>query len=850
MHHPHEATRWWRRPSFTQLKKLGKTVLFILVVSALSFTPVVFSSQGAAALAGVSNPQNLYSPSYPRIGMLHFGRAPDDWYAKYDLIVVSSGFDMGETVKALNPNTIVLPTREWAAYISPTRYPIAKPDFDLEAFLAVDASGADVYINCCNRLIDMSSFSRPSGFGQYSGLTIRQALPIAAAKENRLSINDGVATDWLWVKPYGVSNIDLDRNGVNDYDEHGKKWVNAKWQEGVTELLSNLRKELDKAGPGNVAFVNYGFQFQQIANEYINGMFREWTTGFGGNFKNGSFWNNEYKYFMENAPYPHVAIIDGRADGSDPFFSGSVNKTDSRNHLQAMRYLLGVTLLGDAYFDFMTFEEATSTQNHHIHQWYDEFDLDLGRPTDFGRSGPLDDAQELKSGIWVRFFDKGVSIVNVTSSPISITDQELKSLPGYAGPYWRFAGGQDLSLNGSRAQNNGEAFKAVTLDGYSWQKNGLTRVMGDAIILLRSPQSIISDIIVDNNDFSTSPGSYQAKLSGGFSLQMNGGRNHWSVFSQKNGRAYGGVDYWQTHARSDSGGAATFTPTIGVGGSYEVFEWHGYLGSDTGNVNEASNVSITISHAGGTANRSVDQSRNDGQWNSLGTFTFNKGTSGKVILSAQGANGPVIADAFKFVYQDGSKPPDPPTFVDVPFDHWAHDEIETLYQGGYVSGCSSAPLMYCPENAMTRAESAVFVVRGINGAAYTPPDPGQLIFADVPLSEWFSKWSAALWNAGYTAGCGTNPLVYCPLQEHTRTEGTVFFLRMLHGASYTPPDPRGIFADVSIEFWGAKWIEEAYKAGLIPACASAPELKFCPDDPLTRAMAASMMVQAKGLPIN
>ncbi len=44
-----------------------------------------------------------------------------------------------------------------------------------------------------------------------------------------------------------------------------------------------------------------------------------------------------------------------------------------------------------------------------------------------------------------------------------------------------------------------------------------------------------------------------------------------------------------------------------------------------------------------------------------------------------------------------------PTFVDVPFDHWAHDDIETLYQAGYISGCSSDPLMYCPENTMIRA---------------------------------------------------------------------------------------------------------------------------------------------------
>jgi hypothetical protein len=189
-----------------------------------------------------------------------------------------------------------------------------------------------------------------------------------------------------------------------------------------------------------------------------------------------------------------------------------------------------------------------------------------------------------------------------------------------------------------------------------------------------------------------------------------------------------------------------------------------------------------------------------------------------------------------------------PTFGDVPFSHWAHDHIESLYQAGYISGCSTAPLLYCPEAILNRAESAVFVERGVQGAGYIPPDPILQIFADVPLSEWYAKWAGQLWEDGYTAGCGTNPLVYCPLQEHTRTEGTVFFLRMLHGPGFVPPDPIGIFADVDVSFWGAKWIEAAYNADLIPACQSDPVLLFCPDDALDRAMGAFMMVQAKGLP--
>ena len=188
-----------------------------------------------------------------------------------------------------------------------------------------------------------------------------------------------------------------------------------------------------------------------------------------------------------------------------------------------------------------------------------------------------------------------------------------------------------------------------------------------------------------------------------------------------------------------------------------------------------------------------------------------------------------------------------PTFVDVPFDHWAHDEIEVLYQEGYVAGCSVDPLMYCPDQIMTRAESAVFVERGVHGAEYLPVQPSEQIFADVPLHEWFAKWATALWEDGYTEGCGTDPLMYCPLQEHTRAEGCVFFLRMMHGVDYVPPDPEGIFMDVPLDWWGTKWVEAAYSAGLIPACETDPELKFCPEDPLDRAMGATMMVQAKGL---
>jgi hypothetical protein len=196
----------------------------------------------------------------------------------------------------------------------------------------------------------------------------------------------------------------------------------------------------------------------------------------------------------------------------------------------------------------------------------------------------------------------------------------------------------------------------------------------------------------------------------------------------------------------------------------------------------------------------------------------------------------------------GAEAPPVPTFADVPFDHPYHDYIETLYQEGYTAGCGTDPLRFCPEQTMNRAESAVFVVRGIYGADNTPTDPTEQVFEDAALAEWFTKWVTRLWEDGYTAGCGENPLIYCPMQGHTRAEACVFYLRMMYGADYEPGDPTGIFVDVDPEMWYAKWVDAAWEAGIIEPCATEPDLRFCPQEPLTRAVAAYMMVKAKDLP--
>ena len=205
-----------------------------------------------------------------------------------------------------------------------------------------------------------------------------------------------------------------------------------------------------------------------------------------------------------------------------------------------------------------------------------------------------------------------------------------------------------------------------------------------------------------------------------------------------------------------------------------------------------------------------------------------------------------------------------PTFSDVPADYsvvyggvtyYLHDYIQALYAGGLTNGCNTNPLSYCPDNTLKRVESAKFMLGAMQGTSYTPPtDPSGYVFQDdwtSPSVSWGRSWAEGLWDAGLTNGCSTNPLLFCPAKILIRDEWATFGLRIKYGGSYTPPAASHIFADdwssPSVS-WAEPWAEKAYLDGLLPACGSSGgKPLFCPTDLVTRAWAAYMLVNAKGL---
>jgi hypothetical protein len=174
------------------------------------------------------------------------------------------------------------------------------------------------------------------------------------------------------------------------------------------------------------------------------------------------------------------------------------------------------------------------------------------------------------------------------------------------------------------------------------------------------------------------------------------------------------------------------------------------------------------------------------------------------------------------------------TFGDVPVGYWAWRDVEALAGAGLSAGCGLG--QFCPGGSITRAETAVFLVRSVRGMDFVPPPATGTVFQDVPAGYWAAPWIEQFTQDGSTGNCSLAPPLYCPAQPLTRAEMAVFLLRAKHGGTYTPPAATGgVFTDVPADYWAAPWIEQLAAEGITAGCA--PGL-YCPGDLVTRGQMA------------
>jgi len=633
-----------------------------------------------------------YTSTFPRIMFQRpagiTGGAVQNFFARYDLVVHGgagpNAYALNESIRVLNPEVIILGTSRqgvWpgsfppACFIyRPNRPRLTQPakpgDTEIfvtstegfptssdkyrygllggdewftysgvtpTSFTGVSTSG-DFYLQRTHPAGDsLKTPVRFVGFGMLQNITpfapLVDGIPVwkyfidkrwDPAKQD-FSYFDGIFYDAYrtFFYPDDISGgIDLDYNQVNDFDEHGLKWVNQQWGDGVKKMLAYERQRLEQIHPGQPSIIalNTGSALEDYSLEVCDGMMWE------GFMRFASTWEEMVRVnrVWENAHQPVYTML----EDYDP----EKRRTYSKNKFAYMRYGLTTALMAGAYYG------RTFGDYYYISLYYDEFDSDLGMPT----SAP----QKLASGAWARFFDQGVAICNPTGANITVSDAELRAATGYAGPYYRFLGGQDPVMN------NGAQFASVTLEGT--MADPPKYIKGDGILLFTRPDTIVSDIMVGNcfnND--TSPASEKAVLTGAWtevkdpSTDVFGATRN-PCYSQWADDTEDGIGYAAAYTPA-SAATAIFTPTIHVPGFYEISEWHGWAASSANSGREASNAPVSVMVNGVSKfSGAINQREKAGRWNRLAVVYLPAGTGSGVQLSNSGADGTVLADAMRF----------------------------------------------------------------------------------------------------------------------------------------------------------------------------------------------------------
>ena len=177
------------------------------------------------------------------------------------------------------------------------------------------------------------------------------------------------------------------------------------------------------------------------------------------------------------------------------------------------------------------------------------------------------------------------------------------------------------------------------------------------------------------------------------------------------------------------------------------------------------------------------------------------------------------------------------TFGDVPNHHFAVKQIEAVFGAGITGGCSTSPLLFCPDATITRGQMAVFIETSLG--AVTPPACTGTVFSDVnatTVGGAFCGFIEGLAARGITGGC--TPTQFCPNDPVTRGQMAVFIEAALGNA---PNLCTGQFADVPTTHALCGFIERLAADGITGGCGGG---RYCPNDSVTRGQMAVFLVAA------
>ena len=163
------------------------------------------------------------------------------------------------------------------------------------------------------------------------------------------------------------------------------------------------------------------------------------------------------------------------------------------------------------------------------------------------------------------------------------------------------------------------------------------------------------------------------------------------------------------------------------------------------------------------------------------------------------------------------------------------DDIERIARLGITVGCSVDPPLYCPDDPVTRAEMAAFLLRAVGQPRPTPVNTGQ--YVDIEDDKWYTNYAYALIQMGVDTGQNS---LWRPNDPLTRLEMAEWLTRMFDQINPATV-PQGLFGDINPA--DRSVVEGLYQTGVTRGCSDTP-LLYCPDESVTRAQMASFIIRA------
>ncbi len=169
-----------------------------------------------------------------------------------------------------------------------------------------------------------------------------------------------------------------------------------------------------------------------------------------------------------------------------------------------------------------------------------------------------------------------------------------------------------------------------------------------------------------------------------------------------------------------------------------------------------------------------------------------------------------------------------------------HEEsIEFLANRGITDGCEPDLKLYCPDQPVTRAQMATFLILALGETGASTSGPSR--FSDVPDDSWYRPYVERLAELEISVGHADG--TFRPQEPVTRAHMALFLTRAFDGL--TPVEaPTGVFDDVPADVSYAAAVEGMLAAGVTQGCQKTPVRNYCPNEPVRRDHLATFLARA------